>query len=184
MDATPAQRTWTVYTTAPPAPTIVGAPRDLSPSTSATFAFAHTEPAIAFECKLDSGAFAPCGSPVEYTALPQGVHTFSVRARDAAGNVSAEATRSWTVDTIAPNTAIGLKPPLSTKLRTAKFTFRAIPAAGATFQCKLDKGRWVACKSPRTYRNLKKGLHTFYVRAVDEAGNKDKSPAKRTWRVK
>jgi hypothetical protein len=50
-------------------------------------------------------------------------------------------------------------------------------------QCRIDRGLWRACRSPRTYRNLKKGLHTFRVRARDAAGNVDATPAKRSWRI-
>jgi hypothetical protein len=47
-----------------------------------------SEPGAIFECKLDSGAFAPCTSP--YTArLRRGAHTLTVRAADASGNVDA-----------------------------------------------------------------------------------------------
>ena len=53
-----------------------------------------------FECKLDGGTFAPLCFSQDYTGLSEGSHTFSVRAKDAAGNVDATpATRTWTVDT-------------------------------------------------------------------------------------
>jgi hypothetical protein len=45
-------------------------------------------------------------------------------------------------------------------------------------------GSWAACASPRTYRNLATGLHTFRVRAMDQNGNVDPTPATRTWRVR
>jgi hypothetical protein len=35
-----------------------------------------------------------------------------------------------------------------------------------------------------TYKKLKKGKHTFQVRGTDALGNLDKSPAKKTWRIK
>jgi hypothetical protein len=48
----------------------------------------------------------------------------------------------------------------------------------------LDSGSFETCTSPKTYSGLKKGSHTFAVRAVDAAGNLDPTPATRTWKVK
>jgi hypothetical protein len=53
---------------------------------SATFSLSADEPA-SFSCSLDGAAYAPCGSPVTYSDLAPGWHTFAVRAADAAGNV-------------------------------------------------------------------------------------------------
>jgi hypothetical protein len=48
---------------------------------------------------LDGAAFAGCGSPVNYTGLALGAHTFEVRATDAAANVDqSPASYSWTVE--------------------------------------------------------------------------------------
>jgi hypothetical protein len=54
--------------------------------------------------------------------------------------------------------------------------------AGATFQCKLDKGSFAPCISPKTYK-VKKGKHTFSVEAVGPAGT-DPTPATFSFKVK
>ncbi|HEU4705896.1 MAG TPA: hypothetical protein VFS64_01770 [Solirubrobacterales bacterium] len=54
--------------------------------------------------------------------------------------------------------------------RTARFWFSASEAAQG-FQCRLDKGDFKGCGSPRTYRRLKPGRHVFRVKATDVAGN-------------
>lgn len=59
---------------------------------------------------------------------------------------------------------------------TATFWFSASEAAQGFF-CQLDKAEYKPCGSPRTYKHLKRGKHTFRVRAVDVAGNVDASPA-------
>ncbi|GHE15094.1 hypothetical protein GCM10011376_01680 [Nocardioides flavus (ex Wang et al. 2016)] len=65
----------------------------------------------------------------------------------------------------------------------AKFTFSS-PNAGATFQCKVDKGRWKSCSSPYKVatKKLKPGKHTVRVRAV-LAGVVDPTPSVRRFRV-
>src|SRR5215217_3441171 len=44
---------------------------------------------LTFECRLDTGAWAPCTSPVLLAATGGGSHTGYVRATDANGNVEA-----------------------------------------------------------------------------------------------
>ncbi len=105
-----------------------------------------------------------------------------MQATDLAGNASGATTRAWMVDTKAPNATIGKGPAKSTKSKQATFRFSSTES-GSTFKCKLDKGAWRSCKSPKTYRSLKKGSHTFQVAATDKAGNADKTPAKRRWKV-
>ncbi len=82
----------------------------------------------------------------------------------------------------APNTVFKVGPASRTKKRTATFRF-ASDGFKSSFQCKLDKGAWKACTSGRTFNRLKKGKHTFRVRAVDQAGNVDPSPFVRSWRI-
>jgi hypothetical protein len=66
----------------------------------------------------------------------------------------------------APKVTITKGPKKSSKSTAAKFAFKATPAAGARFQCKLDNARWAGCKSPKTYKHLKPRKHTFQVRAT------------------
>jgi PKD repeat protein len=105
--------------TTPPDTTIISGPPANTTSSSATFQFTASEPAT-FECSLDAVAFSTCSSPVIYTGLVVGLHTFRVRATDTAGNTDpTPAQQSWTM---APNT-----PP------AARFTFSC---TGLT--CHLD----------------------------------------------
>jgi VCBS repeat-containing protein len=61
------------------------------------FSFVSTEPGSTFTCKLDQGAAVPCGSPQSYK-VKAGTHTFTVTAKDAAGNAdSTPATFSFKV---------------------------------------------------------------------------------------
>jgi len=110
---------------------------------------------------------------------------FGVRAVDAIGNRSAIiGTRSFTVDSVAPNTSITSAATL-TKLTRPIFKFTRSPLADAgTFVCRMDTGVWNPCASPwQPFGPLKKGLHTFRVAAVDWAGNTDATPATKTFRI-
>jgi hypothetical protein len=205
-DASPATGSWTV--TAPPPPpvdtiapdtTIGSGPADSTATTTASFAFTGSDDTTAvgsltFECALDGAVFSSCTSPRSYTSLAVGDHTFSVRAKDAAGNVDASpATDTWTVtapapvDTTAPDTTIDSGPSGSTTATSASIAFSGadnVTAAGSlTFQCKLDGGSYRTCTSPKSYTGLALGSHTVSVRARDAAGNTDASPAIATWTV-
>jgi hypothetical protein len=64
-----------------------------------TFRFRSNDPGSMFRCRFDSKALAACSSPLTpRAALPNGSHTFSVRAVDVAGNVSPTVSRSFKVN--------------------------------------------------------------------------------------
>jgi hypothetical protein len=84
-------------------------------------------------------------------------------------------------DVIPPETKID-KTSLRAAARSAKFWFSASePAQG--FLCRLDKAPFKPCGSPRGYKHLKPGGHTFGVKAIDAAGNVDASPTVVHFRV-
>jgi subtilisin family serine protease len=85
-------------------------------------------------------------------------------------------------DDLKPNTTITAGPRNPTTARIATFRFSS-SQAGSKFECKHMSGPWTACTSPRTYRSLAFGSHTFRVRAIDPSGNIDATPAVRTWRI-
>ncbi len=78
-------------------------------------------------------------------------------------------------DTNPPATTI-VKRRLASPKRKAVFGFRS-SEPGSSFQCRLDGRPFTACKSPKTYRHLHAGQHTFEVIALDAAGNEDSTPA-------
>ena len=161
--------------TVAPTTTIVSGPSGLTNDATPTFAFT-SDPGATFECKVDSAAYAACTSPLTATALGDGAHTFSVRAKDIAGNVGvAAATRAFTVDTIGPDTTIAKKPAKRVTKKKVKLVFSA--EAGATFECSVDGKAFKACTSPLKLK-VKQGKHVVLVRAVDKAGNSDATPAK------
>jgi DNA-directed RNA polymerase specialized sigma24 family protein len=181
VDASPASWSWRIDL--PPETSIAAGPSGPTSSTSATFRFSSPDTAATFQCKLDGRDWASCASGRTYTGLPQGSHTFRVRAKDSAGtNDPSPAQRTWKVDTVAPNTTITSGPKASTGAKSATFSFSA-SESGSDFECRLDAGSWQACSSSKTYGGLKKGAHVFRVRAVDAAGNADGTPDMWSWTV-
>lgn len=75
-------------------------------------------------------------------------------------------------DTTAPETTISKR---YLAAGSAKFWFSANEAS--SFLCRLDKAPFKPCSSPRSYKHLKAGKHTFKVKAVDAAGHVDQTPA-------
>jgi hypothetical protein len=76
----------------------------------------------------------------------------------------------------APQTTLRRKPDKATRDRTPTFRF-ASDEPGSTFQCKLDGKPFRSCRSPFTSKRLEPGSHTFKVRARDDSGRLDPSPA-------
>ena len=149
------------------------------------------------------------GAPFETATLGQ--HTFTVEAEDTDGGKATQ-TVTYTVATIVacpvdiqqqaaqadeacpelphkqlprPNTILDSHPKKTTKTTTKKvkvrFSFSSDPT-GATFKCKLDKGAFAPCASPKTFK-VKPGKHTFSVEAVNSAGT-DPTPATFAFKVK
>lgn len=88
-----------------PDTTITSAPEKTVASADATFGFSADGPgtAASFECHLDRSRWQPCSSPHTVTGLPDGRHSFEVRAVGAAGRPDpTPARREWTVDTRGP----------------------------------------------------------------------------------
>lgn len=181
-DATPVVHAWSVDTVAPDTSLLSG-PSGAVASTTASFAFEASEEGSAFVCGLDGGELAPCSAPVSLPGLGQGTHTFRVQAIDAAGNADGTpASRTWTVDTVAPDTAVADGPEGCVPSTSASFELLS-DEPGATFQCRRDGQSFAACTSPKGYTGLSQGQHSFEVRARDAAGNMDGSAASRTWTV-
>src|SRR5262245_36512061 len=161
---------FTVDATAPPAPTIDSSPPDPSGSGSASFSFSDADSTATLLCRLDTASFAACTSPVSYTGLADGSHTFQVKAQDVVGNQSAVTSFTWRVDTTPPAApSINPRPPDPSNASNATFGFAG--ETGATFKCALDGQAFTDCVTPVGYLNLTEARHTFAVKATDTVGN-------------
>jgi CSLREA domain-containing protein len=109
-------------------------------------------------------------SELELAAVPPPAQG---QQRPAAGGV---------VDRRPPRTKVLRQPRRVPEGGVARFTFTS-NEAGSRFQCRLDGGKFRPCKSPKKYRDLRSGKHIFRVRAIDAAGNVDRTPVKRRFEV-
>ncbi|MGD0166788.1 MAG: Calx-beta domain-containing protein, partial [Gaiellaceae bacterium] len=73
---------------------ISSTPAASTTSSSASFAFSSNTSGATFECALDSGSWAACGSPKAYSELSVGSHTFEVRADSAIDYAGISQTRT------------------------------------------------------------------------------------------
>jgi RNA polymerase sigma factor (sigma-70 family) len=178
-DATPAAWVWRVDTKAPHT-RIDSAQFD---DDEAAFRFSAGERRAVFECRMDEGEFTRCRSPLSLKDISEGDHELVVRATDAAGNRDrSPAIRGWSVDTKRPRTSIVSGPSGIVHRPRATFGLDANEDE-VTFECSLDGGLYQSCASNVAYAGLGVGEHTFRARARDEAGNVDRTPARRRWTI-
>ncbi|WP_413560874.1 Ig-like domain repeat protein [Bdellovibrio sp. HCB209] len=164
-----------VLDTAIPTVTISTIPLAQSKSSSQVFAFTGNDGSGVidhFECKMDAGSWTACSSPASYASLTEGDHTFSVRAIDTAGNMSAVDSKTWHIDLTVPTLTIA-GPAAITNSLTAVLTLSGADTGGsgvASYQCSLDGAAFAACPTTNTHV-LAAGAHSFRARVYDGAGN-------------
>ena len=161
-----------------PATSLVSGPADGAAldTSAATFGFTSTRSGSNYACSTDGGPWSACSSPQALTALPDGTHTFSVRATDLNAVTTPVVSRTWSSDTRAPLTSLTsgtpaavLAPGTVTGLTSASFAF--ITDEAGIFACSLDYGTWTPCAAGVSYSGLVDGKHSFGVRATDAVGN-------------
>ncbi len=172
----------TVDTVAPDT-TITASPLNPSNSTTATFTFSGTDNLtlpnnLIFECALDAAPFTACTSPISYSGLSDGSHTFAVRAIDQVGNVDpTPASFTWLVDTLAPTTSAtvsGSTSPLCPSdcyIDSATVTLAASDNGSgvATLRYRVNGGAFQTYSTPFTI--FTEGTNTVEFFAIDNAGN-------------
>jgi hypothetical protein len=85
-------------------------------------------------------------------------------------------------DTAPPETLIEESPKPMAGSTNPAFKFSSpSPVGGTEFECRIDGGLWEGCTSPKRYTGLSEGSHRFWVKAKDEAGASDQTPAVHDW---
>jgi hypothetical protein len=88
-------------------------------------------------------------------------------------------------DSLTPHTRITMAPASKTRRRTAVIRFTDVNGylPGTDFYCKVDRGHWKRCRSPLRLKHLHLRRYVVQVKATDLAGNVERRPAKRRFRV-
>ena len=170
-----------------PTPSIDSGPSGPVKSTTVSFGFSWTDTLddTQFYCWLNNVGYPqPCTSPVTFTNVPQGPHTFNVSALDGGNTASTVASRDFVVDTVAPSAPELVSPDDGAKTDTQP-TFSWHTATDATtsvekYQLLVDGAgdREVSASdctggtcSAQVTKALSTGTHTWTVTATDSAGN-------------
>ncbi len=170
-------RSWKVDLT-PPTIQILSGPDLFTNSLSATFTFSASDAngISGYECRTDSGNYSLCTTPATLQSLAEGGHVFFVRAIDGAGNVSAPATRSWTIDRSPPLIRV-LSAPVAIKTgEPAVIEYETIDLSSGIAQVLCGLGSsLIACSERQTVslgNSLAPGSYVFKIEATDRVGNK------------
>ncbi len=187
MDPFPVVYEWridsAVIDTTPPNTIINSEPDNPTNRTEAEFSFSASETGSSFECSFDNGDWSACSSPMVYSSLVEGRHSFQVRALDTSGNKDISPANSiWVIDLSPPDTIVNNGPNNPTNSTTAIFRFSSTEI-NSSFECAVDSGTWIECTNPEQYTDITEGDHSFQVRATDAVGNLDESPASFSWQV-
>ncbi|MGB7588535.1 MAG: hypothetical protein WBM00_07490, partial [Solirubrobacterales bacterium] len=179
----------TVFDTTPPQTTIDSGPTGPTNDSTPTFTFSSSE-LSSFKCSIDASGFVPCASPFAAAPLGDGVHTFEVKATDAAENTDpTPASATFLVDTVAPTSQASS--PEAGGSTTIPVSYAAADSGGAEL---ASVELWVRPPGAFEYKLVAtdsspaspgsfsytavagSGTYRFYTRALDRAGNHETAP--------
>ncbi|MGX5681962.1 hypothetical protein [Schumannella luteola] len=188
----PVSHEWLVDSV-PPTVAIASAPAAYTSQSSASVSFTVVDGGSGIQsqsCTAD-GASVPCVSPILLTGLADGEHEVVISATDQVG-LTASATATWTVDTVAPVVEFTRAPVSSGASATFEFEstdaspvelpIALVAAPIVTVECSLDGAEFEECTSPLELTGLAAGEHELAVRATDAAGNSSE-PSVHEWVV-
>ena len=161
---------------------IVDGPKGWTDDSRPSFRFDSDERHVSYACGLDGKALKPCDNPFRSPELRDGKHVLEVAATDKDGWTDpTPASREFVVDTRAPDCSVA-DGKRRTRDRTPSFGLRSSDGK-AKFQYRVDRGGYHRTGKKLRLKKLRPGKHTLFVRAVDRAGNVDRSPDRFGFRV-
>ncbi len=170
QNSTVASLTWTVA--GPADVSITGGPVSGSTTRDPTprFSFSSLDSDSNFRCRIDDGSFASCSSPMTTGRLSDSVHSFWVKATDAAQTTDV-AWRAFTVDTTAPALTIKGRRHLTTRRKKRSASFTLMASEPVDRWCRVDSRSFKPCSVGYRTPRLAGGAHILRVRAIDRVGN-------------
>lgn len=129
-----------------------------------------------FECSLDDSEFVACSTPITYSELPSGEHSFAVRARGDGGFTDpVPSRRQFTVDLPGPDVNITSPEPGETIGNDHVELLFTHSDDAISVTCQLDlQAVDEDCESPKLYvfdeGDLQNGQHELKVTATDNLG--------------
>tara|TARA_B100000683_G_scaffold277743_1_gene338514 strand:+ start:115 stop:4392 length:4278 start_codon:yes stop_codon:yes gene_type:complete len=160
----------------------VSTPDARTKETQATFEFSASTENATFVCRLDSGERDTCTSPHVVDGLAEGTHYFEVRATSSEGlQEMAAQLFEWEVDLTPPDTVFETDTASPTNQVAATFSFET-ESDVAAFECAAQNDSFNSCSSPWTVQG-QEGENQIQIRAIDDVGNVDPSPAVFQWTI-
>jgi hypothetical protein len=144
------------------------------------------------DLKIDNGRYKAVASPKTISGLSVGKHTISLKGVDKNGNedpTPAEWTftvkgkdggfpETWINWVRATPRGVNIADGGSTPSSTVIVDFQGTVAGkGSHIDLKIDSGSYLPVASPRTITGLSDGPHTICLKAVNQAGKADPTPA-------
>ncbi len=158
-------------------------PPRLSNSRSADFTFT-SQGGNAFDCNLDGYPFTCDSGQGHFTDLADGPHTLTVAGRNGTWVDPVPAHHEWTIDATAPETTLTGGPAEGSTTTDSTATFTLDGPGAADFSCTIDGALTPCDRGQVRLERLAPGTHVLEAAARDAAGNRDQTPARRTWSVR
>lgn len=169
-----------IHDDVPPEVAIEKAPDILTNQTASQFTFQASDEGSGidgFECSDDQNlTFQRC-LPQFQKHFGEGPHSFFVKARDLAGNVSTPKSYEWTIDVTPPEIKLLKAPARWIKENNSPFEFVAFDLHGIdSYECSIDQvANYQKCQSPFAPIVTVNQIHRIYIRALDRLGNQSNS---------
>lgn len=152
-------------------------PKAVTSKTQAKFAWRTTGIVGETRCKLDGAAYTYCrGNPGIYGGLSDGHHTFTVRVRNGY-KVTATASFSWLVDSVAPTDpsvsggSASWRSAVTVPIKAAGSSDASSGLAGYQWRISTDGSAWSATTTGATATVKPQGISYVQFRSRDNAGN-------------
>jgi large repetitive protein len=157
--------------------TITSHPKAVTDVHGASFSWSTTGIVGETRCRIDAHPFTYCpGHPARYSGLGDGHHTFTIRIRNGY-KVTATASFSWLIDTVAPTSpnviggSLVWRSPASATVSASGSSDALSGLAGYHWRSSTDGSAWSSVSAGATAVIRAQGETYVQFQSVDKAGN-------------